>query len=131
MKYILSFLMLFSVFINPNKLKDCPKSPNCVCTQASKKSKRMDPIPMKNSLEETEKEIKSLMTELYDAQLVKDKNNILYFEVITKTGKFTDDVHFLIDEGNKLIHFRSASRKGYYDFGANRRRMKKIIAHLK
>jgi uncharacterized protein (DUF1499 family) len=37
-----------------------------------------------------------------------------------------DDVEFLADDEERRIHFRSASRTGYYDFGVNRKRMKKI-----
>ncbi|MCK5256323.1 MAG: DUF1499 domain-containing protein, partial [Deltaproteobacteria bacterium] len=33
---------------------------------------------------------------------------------------------FYFDDEQKLIHFRSSSRLGYYDVGVNRRRMGKI-----
>ena len=36
---------------------------------------------------------------------------------------FVDDVEFFIDESEKLIHFRSASRVGQSDLGVNRQRM--------
>jgi uncharacterized protein (DUF1499 family) len=32
----------------------------------------------------------------------------------------------VFDDDARLIHFRSASRTGYYDFGVNRNRMKEI-----
>jgi len=37
-----------------------------------------------------------------------------------------DDVEFSFDDTNKLINFRSASRKGYSDLGVNRKRMEEI-----
>jgi len=40
--------------------------------------------------------------------------------------RFVDDVEFYLDETARVVHFRSASRMGYYDFGMNRRRMKEI-----
>ncbi|HEY6084419.1 MAG TPA: DUF1499 domain-containing protein [Nitrospira sp.] len=40
--------------------------------------------------------------------------------------RFVDDVEFLFDDDTKTIHFRSASRVGYGDFGVNRRRMEEI-----
>ena len=43
---------------------------------------------------------------------------------------FVDDVTFVFDDDERLIHFRSASRTGYYDFGANRNRMKEISLRL-
>jgi len=39
---------------------------------------------------------------------------------------FVDDVEFLFDEQSGRIDFRSASRVGYSDFGANLRRMEAI-----
>lgn len=43
----------------------------------------------------------------------------------TRLG-FVDDVEFRIDEAAGVIHVRSASRKGYWDFGVNRRRVEAI-----
>jgi len=37
-----------------------------------------------------------------------------------------DDVEFFLDETASIIHFRSASRRGHYDFGMNRKRMNAI-----
>ncbi len=39
---------------------------------------------------------------------------------------FVDDVEFRIDEAAGVIHVRSASRSGYWDFGVNRRRVEAI-----
>ena len=37
-----------------------------------------------------------------------------------------DDVEWVIDAVAERIDYRSASRVGYYDFGANRRRMRRL-----
>jgi uncharacterized protein (DUF1499 family) len=37
---------------------------------------------------------------------------------------YTDDVEWLVTEGE--LHFRSASRVGYWDLGVNRRRLTKL-----
>lgn len=39
---------------------------------------------------------------------------------------FVDDVEFELPEGERLIHVRSASRSGYYDFGVNRARVERV-----
>ena len=39
---------------------------------------------------------------------------------------YVDDVEFLYDELENISHVRSASRVGYTDLGANRRRVEKI-----
>lgn len=43
---------------------------------------------------------------------------------------FVDDVEFLYDPAAGLLHARSASRVGYSDIGANRRRLEAIFREL-
>ncbi len=45
---------------------------------------------------------------------------------ICTTFRFRDDVESFIDRQANVIHFRSASRVGYSDLGANRARMEKL-----
>ena len=45
--------------------------------------------------------------------------------------RYVDDVEFYINEKNKIIHFRSASRIGYSDLGVNRKRMEEIVKMFK
>ena len=52
--------------------------------------------------------------------------NFLHVEFRSAVFGFVDDVEFLFDDGNKVIHVRSASRVGYYDFGVNRRRVEEL-----
>ncbi len=108
------------------QLKSCPKSPNCVCTQDSIKRKQAEPLSYSDSSEKAISQLKNLIREYENATLVNEKQNYMHYEFVTKLGKFTDDVEFLLDPENKMIHFRSASRTGYGDFGKNKRRMRKI-----
>jgi len=41
---------------------------------------------------------------------------------------FVDDLEFCLDDQNKTIHVRSASRLGYSDLGKNRQRVEQIRA---
>ena len=50
---------------------------------------------------------------------------------VTSLLKFTDDVVFGLDADAKMLHFKSASRIGHSDLGANRKRMESILALLK
>lgn len=108
------------------KLSPCPNSPNCVSTQALKKRKRMEALPYTETISESKKRLRELISQIPRTQLVEEEAHTLHFTFKTKIGKFTDDVHFLWDPEQQVIHFRSASRKGWSDLGANRRRMKKI-----
>jgi uncharacterized protein (DUF1499 family) len=50
----------------------------------------------------------------------------LYAQCTTLLLRFTDDVEFLQDDANKVIHVRSSSRVGRKDFGVNRARVETI-----
>ena len=65
------------------------------------------------------------------ATLEKSKSNYLHYTFKTKRGGFIDDVEFYFDEKNQVVEFRSASRLGYGDLGANKRRMKKLYSLYK
>ena len=44
-------------------------------------------------------------------------------EFTSRFLNYVDDVEFFLDKENKLLKVRSASREGYWDLGANRRRV--------
>jgi uncharacterized protein (DUF1499 family) len=60
------------------------------------------------------------------AKIVTEDANYIYAEFTTPLLKFVDDVEFLLDEGNGVIHVRSASRLGLKDFGVNRKRIESL-----
>lgn len=70
--------------------------------------------------------IKTVVAEMPRAKIVILENNYLHVEFRSAFFRFVDDVEFLIDPEEQLIHFRSASRVGYSDFGVNRDRMERI-----
>ncbi len=41
--------------------------------------------------------------------------------------RFKDDLEFLFDEKEKLVHFRSESRLGHSDLGLNRKRYNELV----
>ena len=58
--------------------------------------------------------------------LVKETSHFLQVEFRSHFLGFIDDVEIIVDDSEKKIHFRSASRLGFSDFGVNRRRIKAI-----
>ncbi len=109
-----------------DQLKQCPDKPNCVSSQSKTEYAKIAPFSIKTNLEETKKHITSIMNNLPRTSLIKNEGNYLHFTAKTKFIRFTDDVEFLIDEPNKTVHIRSASRIGYKDFGTNRKRVEFI-----
>lgn len=90
----------------------------------------MDPIPFTLDPKEVLKVIKSVVENLPSTHLEKESINYLHYTFKSKIFRFIDDVEFLIDAEQKLIHFRSASRTGYSDMGVNKKRMTEITAGI-
>jgi len=108
------------------KLHPCPKSPNCVSTQAIDEKQKIEPINYSGSLEDAKMKIISIINSLKRSKIITNEENYIHVEFRTATFRFVDDVEFLFDDKEKLIHFRSRARMGYSDMGVNRKRMEKI-----
>jgi uncharacterized protein (DUF1499 family) len=109
------------------RLAPCPDSPNCVSTFAQDAVHRMEPIPYAGPAQDAMTQIKAVVASRPRTKIVTDNGNYLHIEFTSALFRFVDDVEFLIDETNAKIHFRSASRAGYGDLGANRRRMEELV----
>jgi uncharacterized protein (DUF1499 family) len=111
-------------------LLTCPNSPNCVSSRASEGPRKMDPIGYKGSVEDARQRVLEIVRSFPRVAVVESSGNYLKVEVRSAIFYFIDDVEFEFDDAPKLVHFRSASRLGYYDFGVNRRRMEAIIRKI-
>ena len=108
------------------KLHPCPKSPNCVSTQATDNKQKINPIHFSVSLNEAKDKIIEIISSLKRSKIITNKENYIHVEFRTATFKFVDDVEFVFDDSEKIIHFRSRARLGYSDMGVNRKRMESI-----
>ena len=108
------------------KLHPCPKSPNCVSTQAIDEKHKIEPINYSGSLKDAKTKIMSIINSLKRFKIITNEENYIHIEFRTATFKFIDDVEFLFDDKEKVIHFRSRARMGYSDMGVNRKRMEEI-----
>lgn len=108
------------------QLAPCPSSPNCVSTQARDQQHAIAPLEYRRPRAEAKQALKTAVLSLPRTKLVEEDDAYLHFEFTSLLLRFVDDVEFLFDDQSKTIHFRSASRIGYGDFGANRRRMEEI-----
>lgn len=70
--------------------------------------------------------MKRVISSMKRTKLLEEKENYLHYVFTTLILRFKDDVEFLFDEEDDLIHFRSQSRVGGFDWGKNRKRMEKI-----
>jgi uncharacterized protein (DUF1499 family) len=58
--------------------------------------------------------------------LVASEPDCIQAEFKSRVFGFVDDVAFFFPAGQRVIHVRSASRSGYYDFGVNRKRVERM-----
>ena len=90
----------------------------------------MPPYRYRNTLEEAKTGLKQVFSEMSRIELIQGEDIYLHYEVTSLLARFVDDVEILFDDATKSIHFRSAARTGYYDFGVNRRRMEEVRSRL-
>ncbi|SFJ61422.1 Uncharacterized conserved protein, DUF1499 family [Halobacillus dabanensis] len=115
--------------VKNGRLSGCPQTPNCVSTQTNQTDKKMSPLDFAKDLETTKQLVKEVLNQMERTTVVTESENYLHCIVRTKWIKFKDDVEFYFDEDTRTVHFRSASRVGYSDFGVNKKRMKEFTEH--
>lgn len=107
-------------------LAPCPATPNCVSTQSTQAAKKREPLQFSGEPAEALAQLKEIVGGMPRTRLKTAEANYLHFTFKMWPFPFIDDVEFLLDADNKVIHFRSASRVGGSDLGVNSKRMKKI-----
>ena len=112
--------------VSDGRLAACPNRPNCVSSQAESPEHQAAAIPLKQPSEEALDKIESAIRSMKRGKIVTREKGYLHAEFCSRLLAFVDDVEFMIDDAERLIHFRSAARVGYSDMGANRRRMEEI-----
>ncbi len=112
--------------VHDGKLAPCPDTPNCVSSQADDDTHRMAPLSFDANAEEALARLKAVVAAQPRTTIVAADGDYFHAECVSLLFRFVDDVEFLVDRDAKVIHFRSASRVGRSDLGANRKRMETI-----
>jgi uncharacterized protein (DUF1499 family) len=117
--------------IQNGQLAACPPKPNCVSSESAPTDSHSIPgiqigsTVGKDPLESAQKSIVEL-----GGQVNFTSDNYLAATFTSGLFGFVDDLEMQIDSGSGLIHVRSASRVGYSDFNANRKRVEALRAKL-
>lgn len=112
--------------LKEGRLAPCPNSPNCVSTQSTDAKHGIDPIVYTTSMEEARDSLEKIVRAMPRTKVVRQEEDYMHLECSSRLLRFVDDVEFWFDDANKVIHCRSASRKGYSDLGVNRKRVEQI-----
>lgn len=110
-------------------LAPCPTSPNCVSSRATDARHRIEPLRFTGPLIEARDALERAVEALGGSIVARDAESGRA-EFTSRAFGFVDDVEWVIDAVEQRIDVRSASRIGYSDFGANRRRMRKLMDRL-
>lgn len=116
------------------KLSPCPDSPNCVQSQYTQHRSYVPPLMLADNGQALTAEqitarwqlLRSVVLLQPGARMVYSEDNMLRIEFRSRLFRFIDDVELLLDDKTGMVHVRSASRTGYYDFGVNRKRVQTI-----
>jgi uncharacterized protein (DUF1499 family) len=114
------------VGIRESRLTPCPDRPNCVSSQGSDSAYTVEPLNYDSEAEKIIADLKVVVGSMKGATIVSESAAYLHVEFQSDVFRFIDDVEFMVDDMAKVVHVRSASRVGYYDFGINRKRLEKI-----
>lgn len=106
-------------------LAACPSPPNCVCSTVPDEGHGIEAFTGSGDAIER---LAVIVKALPRTRIVKQTETYLHVEFRSELLRFVDDVEFLYDEANGIVHVRSASRVGYSDRGVNRARVEQIRA---
>lgn len=116
--------------VHDGRLSPCPSKPNCVSSQSEDKSHFIPPLSFATPTDTTRRALLDVLPQMEGAAVITTEAFYIRAEFTSKTMKYVDDVEFLVDPLSNIIHVRSASRLGYSDRGANRKRVEDIRARL-
>ncbi len=111
---------------NPGEITPCPDSPNCVSSLEKGTGRYTPPLSYAGSTEDARIKLIKVLKGFERVEIVESSGDYIHASFTSSVFGFVDDAQFLIEESEKSIHMKSASRSGYYDFGVNRRRCEAI-----
>lgn len=100
----------------------CPASPNCVNSLGVG---GLPPLAYTGSAEQGLARLRATLAGFSQARIETADAVSLTAIFSTRLG-FRDEVVFVLDPAQPVIHFRSRSLLGYHDFGQNRSRMQAV-----
>lgn len=115
----------------PSGLSGCPKSPNCVSSEATDEQHAVEPFRLKGDPNRSWPLIRDQIASMPGWTMVTATDTYLLVECKSRIFRFIDDLELYFNSSNGIISIRSVSRVGYSDFGANRRRVELLRSALR
>lgn len=112
------------------RLAPCPRTPNCVSSRAERASQRVAPIAFQGSGERAMHRLRTVLESLPRVEILESDPTYIRAAFSSRVFRFVDDLELLVSEAEGVVHVRSASRLGHWDWGANRRRVETLRRHF-
>jgi uncharacterized protein (DUF1499 family) len=112
------------------RLRGCPATPNCVCSDVADKRHRIEPLVLAVSADQAWSATRGALGGLPGVHITTDGADYLHAECKSAVFGFVDDLELYLRSVEGVIAVRSAARLGYSDLGANRRRVERLRAML-
>lgn len=117
--------------VDNGRLLPCPASPNCVSSDAATDSGHfIEPYQLQVEPAEAWLQLTSIVKALPRTNVILVNDDYLHAESKSLIFRFVDDLEFHLRPADQQIAVRSASRLGYSDLGANRRRVEQMRENL-
>jgi len=116
--------------LREGRLAPCPSSPNCVSSEATDSGHRIGAFVVEGGMEAAWDGLRGWLEEQDRVRIAVAEPGYLHAVFTTPLLRFRDDVEFHARPEQGEIAVRSASRVGYSDLGANRKRVETIRAEL-
>jgi uncharacterized protein (DUF1499 family) len=124
--YVCILLSATPAAAGPSRISPCPDSPNCVSSQSNDSAHFIEPLRYTGNLADARQKLIELLENSKRTRLISVETDYIHAEFRSLIFNFVDDVEFYFSSEDRIIHVRSASRTGYYDFGVNRRRVERL-----
>lgn len=113
--------------LSNGKLAPCPAKPNCVSSESAPSDNHaIEALPITDAMgKEPLLKVREVI-ELLGGDVNYSDDSYIAATFTSDLFSFVDDVEFRVDQSSGSLHVRSASRVGYSDFDANRKRVEQI-----
>ncbi len=112
--------------LTDGKLRPCPGSPNCVCSEYPGNAHSIEPLIIAGDPDAAWARLLGILQVQPRTTIVSQTDDYIEARVRTRILRFEDVLEFRLDCDANLIHVRSASKVGYSDLDANRRRVEAL-----
>lgn len=114
--------------LEDGRLRACPDSPNCVCSEDESSEAYIEPLRYSGSTESAYETLLELLATEPRVEVIRAEPGYVHAVYTSAWLRFRDDVEFRFDTEASAVHVRSASRLGHSDLGANRKRIDALRA---